>query len=250
MPELGENNNNPQQQEANLNNQPQVDANAQPQAAPMQGEVNPVPVPNVQAASEKDLAEHLKLQEDAFRKEEQILDLLKKRQDELLSYKNSQNELLDQREKEIDVFDVNKREKVEINYKKELPKDLAAYEKQSNADKAESTGKINEAIDELRNQQTSYTFPDKSIANLDLTDLSSYNSLVKEVDDIRKKIQEDGEKNQPNVDFGLVKKATDNYSAKEFGTGSYNLYKTNKKTYEEKEEAYQKEFHRLCRVYC
>ena len=81
----------------NQNNPQEVNNNPQPQ------EVNQAP--QQPAQNKVDLQKHLDAAQDELDKQEQVLDLLKKRQVELQSYNSSQNELLEKRQNEINNYD-------------------------------------------------------------------------------------------------------------------------------------------------
>ena len=189
---------------------------------------------------ENDLKRHLEATEDELRKQQQVLDLLKKNREELLAYNESQTKLMEERRQELDIYDFSKRQSFKEDIQKELPADLAKYKKLKEEEKNQYKEHLNTVIsaDKKEHDNDRYKF---DYNRLKVSSIEEFNDLETEVDNIREKIKQDEKALSPEQ-LEWYREATDTVARDKVDVSSYNVYAHNKQEYEKKQRAFEAEY--------
>ena len=215
----------------NQNNPQEVNNNPQPQ------EVNQAP--QQPAQNKVDLQKHLDLAQDELDKQEQVLDLLKKRQVELQSYNSSQNELLEKRQNEINNYDYEKRQAVTINIQDLLPETIEDLNKIKDPQKMETTRIY---LDKVIAEKKETDAKDYKLneTKMTLSGIDEYEKLTSEIDKLRADIKADEGKSLTAEEWKWFKNTTDTKSADFSIVEGFRELDANTKKYQEKQQRYER----------
>ncbi|MBQ6213021.1 MAG: hypothetical protein IJJ57_09065, partial [Ruminococcus sp.] len=215
----------------NQNNPQEVNNNPQPQ------EVNQAP--QQPAQNKVDLQKHLDAAQDELDKQEQVLDLLKKRQVELQSYNSSQNELLEKRQNEINNYDYKKRQAVTINIQDLLPETIEDLNKIKDPQKMETTRIY---LDKVIAEKKETDAKDYKLneTKMTLSGIDEYEKLTSEIDKLRADIKADEGKSLTAEEWKWFKNTTDTKSADFSIVEGFRELDANTKKYQEQQQIYER----------
>ena len=198
---------------------------------------------NEQEKKSESLKKQLQIAEDEYKKQQMIMDQLKKRSEDLKEYNDAQKELFENREREIDIYDFKKRRSFKEDIRKELPENEEKYRKlKEGRDKEYFTDEISNLIEKNKKNQENdkYIGEDRT---LKVGNMQEYINLISEVDKLRNDISEDKDHPLTKEQNEWVSNAKDDLRVHSPYTQThYHHYTDNKKIFNEKEEAYKKEF--------
>ena len=252
-PQVGEVNLNQENQNV-INEQPQPEANTA-NAEPQAENVNPqVTIESVTEAIKKNKEEELaerKRQENILEgynvtiaEQEQVLDMLQKRQESLKEYKTSQAELLKKRENEIGSFVYNNRKHFTGEEIEKLPEDLNAYDDLLVTDK-EKHHTMHERIDEVIAKEKALHDKSNTMAERQKLRVGSIDQLIQynyQLQNIRDAIEKDGPGACTGDEWTWFKKSTFSNKVTQSELDAYlkNDITSVKDDYENARGAYQK----------
>lgn len=244
----------------NTNDQPEANStNAQPQVENNNPQVTIDSVTDaINSRKEKELAERKKQEQIlegynvTIAEQEQVLDMLKKRQESLKEYKTSQAELLKKRENEIGSFLYENRQHFTGEEKEKLPADLNIYDELLKTDETKHR-EMHKRIDEVIDKEKALHDKSPMMAEKQKLKVKNLDGLLKlnyELDEVRKAIEKDGPDACTGDEWTWFKKNTfankvnekeiDTYLKNDI-TGIQNDYEKAKGTYQAAVGLYEKD---------